>query len=69
MRDLTKRLRELADMKYQSHTAHAPAAMSQAADRIDALEECLLECLNKGSRWHPCDPVVVKARALLESHD
>jgi len=56
-------------MKYQSHTAHAPAAMSQAADRIDALEECLRECLNKGSRWHPCDPVVVKARALLESHD
>lgn len=31
------------------------------------LREALIACLEKGKRWHPCDPVVVKANAALES--
>jgi hypothetical protein len=33
--------------------------------RRDAVVEALKKCLAKGSRWHPCDPVVVEARAAL----
>lgn len=49
----------------------------EAADALDAkdarireLEGALRDCLAKGSRWHSCDPVVVRARvALKERHD
>lgn len=34
--------------------------------RIRELEGALMACLEKGARWHPCDPVVVKARAALK---
>ncbi len=27
--------------------------------------EALKACLEKGAKWHPCDPVVVNARAIL----
>lgn len=29
------------------------------------LLEALKACLDKGSRWHPCDPVVIAARAAI----
>ena len=41
----------------------------EANDRLIAaapeLLDALLSCLEKGSRWHPCDPVVIKARAAI----
>lgn len=29
------------------------------------LLEALQACIEKGNRWHPCDPVVVHARAAI----
>ena len=31
----------------------------------DALLEALKACLEKGSRWHPCDPVVIQAKSAI----
>ena len=31
----------------------------------DELLEALKACLEKGSRWHPCDPVVIQARYAI----
>lgn len=31
------------------------------------LLEALRECLKKGSKWHPCDPVVVQANAAIRA--
>ena len=53
MSELTKRLRK---WQYEYEITD----FGDAADRIGALED------SDGSRWHPCGPVVVKARALLE---
>jgi len=36
-------------------------------DREKILVDALKACLKKGSRWHPCDPVVVQARAALKA--
>ena len=42
--------------------AEAAAKLFKAATK---LFEALQACLQKGSRWHPCDPVVVQARAAI----
>ena len=39
---LVERLRELADLRYQSHTLHVPAALIRAADTIAALQKILI---------------------------
>lgn len=36
--------------------------LRQRAELIDALKACL----EKGKRWHPCDPVVVKAQEAIK---
>ena len=47
--------------------------LKSARDEVDAkacekiLVDALKACLKKGSRWHPCDPVVVQARAALKA--
>jgi hypothetical protein len=43
-------------------TARANARLIAAAPEMATMIEQLLV---KGSRWHPCDPLVVEARALL----
>lgn len=35
--------------------------ISAAPDLLEALQECM----QKGKRWHPCDPVVLKAQAAI----
>ncbi len=46
-------------------TNRQAALIVTQSKRIVELEGALRDCLEKGSRWHPCDPVVVQARALL----
>ena len=66
MSDLTKRLRE-------SYISTGQNYVQEAADRIDALEECLREFLAWADA--PIGPheqlakVIDKARALLEAND
>lgn len=46
----------------------APKSWDDNARLIAAAPElldALLSCLEKGSRWHPCDPVVIKARSVI----
>lgn len=40
----------------------------ELAEREKALTDALKACLVRGNRWHPCDPVVKKARAALALH-
>lgn len=44
----------------------AADALDEKDRRIEELKGALMACLEKGARWHPCDPVVVKARAALK---
>lgn len=37
----------------------------KAIETVRAMQGALRGCLEKGSRWHPCDPVVVAAREAL----
>ena len=55
-------------------SAFAQAADAEDGDMIDGLRaqrdellEALKACLAKGSRWHPCDPVVLQARAAINN--
>ena len=48
-------------MKFEPITARADLEAE-----VQRLREALIACLKKGKRWHPCDPVVVKANAALE---
>lgn len=49
---LIDRLREMAALKYQFHTVHAPAVMSAAADRIESLEAELEQMTEFRDRAH-----------------
>ncbi len=55
-------------------SAFSAAASDEDCDEIDRLREqrdelleALKACLAKGSRWHPCDPVVLQARAAINN--
>lgn len=47
--------------------AYATQARADLEAENKRLREALIACLEKGKRWHPCDPVMVKANAALES--
>lgn len=61
-------LRSSVPERWKGCTSHVGAAQSYIAelesDR-DELLQALKWCLEKGSRWHPCDPTVVAARSAI----
>lgn len=48
---------------------HRADIIKQRLDSVTAQRDELLQalkwCLEKGSRWHPCDPTVVAARSAI----
>ncbi len=46
-------------------SARAADVIEQQAQALKSAKEALLGCLNKGSRWHSCDPVVKHARKVI----
>lgn len=68
---LQERLRELSRIHWTDGiigkvVIAAADALDAKDERIKELEGALRDCLAKGSRWHSCDPIVVRARKALD---
>lgn len=55
----------LADEAIYDNAAAELRRLHAVEQQRDELLQALKWCLEKGSRWHPCDPTVVAARSAI----